>query len=289
MQMSTLLATLVTRGDAVSIELGRLAISAASGKSVPAQWLQDHSPMLLREILAALDIEAFEYVSYTTGWYGRSKAAGVTLQLVSVVTGINTYTIFNADLSRDRTTKAGAKGTPLPKGHFRIGKRSHFYRFWRSTQLPMPKRLSSLHDYMGNLQGILLTADKAQGQENRLDAGSLAPLSISAAEIHKAFQPYKSRTITGQATDNHQTRVPDKDMPQPQQSRGLQGSSATCATNHGEAVISTRDNTVLTSPTPAHKRPEEQTTEEWLADYFPPANNKVIPPELPACENWKWN
>ena len=273
MRISPLLTTLVNRGDAVSIELGRLAISAASGKSVPTDWLQTHSPMLLSEILTALSINAYEYASYTTGFYGRIKAPGVTLQFVSTVTGINTYTIFNVDLSRDRTTKAGAKGTPLPKGHFRIGKRSHFYRFWCSTQLPLPKRLSSLHDYMGNLQGILFTADKAQGQENRLDAGSLAPLSISAAEIHKAFQPDNSRTITGQTTDNHQTRVPDKDMPQTQQNRGLQGSSATCATNHDKAVISTRDNTVLTSHTPAHKRPEEQTAEEWLADYFPPANS----------------
>lgn len=287
MQMSTLLATLVNRGDAVSIELGRLAISPASGKSVPADWLQANSRILLREILTVLSIEAYEYASYTAGFYDRIKAAGVTLQFVSTVAGINAYTIFNANLRRDRTTKAGAKGTPLPKGHFRIGKRSHFYRFWHSTQLPLPKRLSSLHDYMGNLQGILFTADKSQDKENRLDSGSLAPLSISAAEVHKAFKPDNSRTITGQTTDNHQTKVPDKDMPQTQQNRGLQGSSATCATNHGEAVISTRDNTVLTSPTPAHKRPEEQTTEEWLAGSFPPASNKLIRPELPACENWK--
>lgn len=287
MQMSALLATLVNRGDAVSIEQGRLVINPASGKSVPVQWLQNHSPMLLREILAALGIEAFEYVSYTTGWYGRSKAAGVTLQLVSVVTGINTYTIFNADLSRDRTTKAGAKGSPLPKGHFRIGKRSHFYRFWHSTQLPLPKRLSSLHDYMGNLRGILFTADKAPGQENRLDAGLLAPLSISAKEIRKAFKPDSSRTVSGQTTDNRQTSMPDKDSPQAHINRGLQDSSATCSTNYGKAVISTRDNTVLTSPASLHKRPEEQTTEEWLDDYFQPASNEANPPELPLRESLK--
>jgi hypothetical protein len=277
MQMSTLLATLVNRGDAVSIELGRLAISPASGKSVPAHWLQTHSPILLREILAALRIEAYEYISYTTGFYGRIKAPGVTLQFVSTVTGISVYTIFNADLTRDRTTKAGVKGTPLPKGHFRIGKRSHFYRFWHSTQLPLPKRLSSLHDYMGNLRGILFTADKTQGQQNRLDAGSLAPLSISAAEIRKVLQPDNSRTITGQSPDNHQTSMPDKDFTSAQQSRGLQGSSAACATNHGETVISTRDNTVTIFPTHVRKRPEEQTTEEWLADYRQPASQDENP------------
>ncbi|WP_300654312.1 hypothetical protein, partial [Pseudomonas sp.] len=220
-------------------------------KSVPAQWLQDHSPILLRDIFTAMGIEAYEYVSYTTGVYGRIKAPGLTLQLVSVVTGTNTYTIFNADLSRDRTTKAGAKGSPLPKGHFRVGKRSHFYRFWHSTQLPLPKRLSSLHDYMGNLRGILFTAEKAQGQENRLDAGSIASLSISATEIHKAFLPDNSRTVSGQTTDNRQTSMPDKDSLQAHRNRGLQKSSATCFANHGKAVISTRDNTVLTSAAPS--------------------------------------
>lgn len=227
----------------------------------------------MREILAALGIEAFEYVSYTTGRYGRNKAAGVTLQLVSVAADINTYTIFNADLTRDRTTKAGVKGTPLPKGHFRIGKRSHFYRFWHSTQLPLPKRLSSLHDYMGNLRGILFTAEKAQGHENRLDAGSITPLSISVTEIQKAFLPDNSRTVSGQITDNHQTSMPDKDSPQAPINRGLQKSSTTCSSNHVKAVISTRDNTVIISPASLHKIPEEQTTEEWLADYVQPASN----------------
>jgi hypothetical protein len=112
MHISTRLATLVNRGDAVSIEQGRLAISPPSGESLPAHWLQAHTPILLREILAALSIEAYEYISYTTGFYGRIKAPpGVTLQPSATVTGINAYTLFNADLSRDRATKAGAKGT----------------------------------------------------------------------------------------------------------------------------------------------------------------------------------
>lgn len=269
MKIGHLLAALVKRGDVVSIEQGRLAISPASGKSVPADWLQTQSPILLREILAALSIDAYEYVSYSTGLYGRIKAPGLTLQLASIVTGNNAYTIFNADLSRDRTTKAGVKGTPLPKGHFRIGRRSHFYKFWHSTRLPLPKRLSSLHDYMGNLQGILFTADKVQDQKSRLDAGSLAPLSITAAEIRNAFQPDSNRTVSGQTTDNHQTTMPDKNLPQAHINQCSQRSSATCATNHGETVISTHDNRVITSPTPAHKKPEEQTTDAWLADCFP--------------------
>lgn len=284
MRMSPLLTTLINRGDAVSIEQGRLAISPASGKSVPEHWLQDHSPVLLREILAALGIEAYEYVSYTTGFYGRIKAPGLTLQLVSTITGVSAYTIFNADLTRDRSTKAGSKGSPLPKGHFRTGKRSNFYRFWHSTQLPLPKRLSSLHDYMGNLRGILLTANKAPGQENRLDAGTIAPLSISTVGIRKAFQPDNSRTVSGQTTDKSQTSMPDKDSTQAYIKTELQESSATCSANYGKAVISTRDNTALTSPTSLHKRPEEQTTEEWLADYFQPASNELNPPEPPLFE-----
>ncbi|HDP4830717.1 hypothetical protein LDP37_00050 [Pseudomonas aeruginosa] len=242
--------------------------------------------MLQRQILQALDQEAYEYDGYSTGWYDHHKAAGVTLQLPSVLSGLDTHAIFNATLTRDRTTKAGAKGSPLPKGHFRIGKRSHLYRFWLSTQLPIPKRLSSLHDYMGNLRGILFTATKIDGHEKRLDKESLRPLTISADEIRKAVQPDNGRAATRQIPYSYQTRLPDKDLAPAQQNRGIHEKPTTGVEHHGKAVISRYEHTGARPSVPPRKRLEEQTTEEWLEECFPSTRDDAAEP---LHRRWKWS
>lgn len=208
--------------------------------------------------------------SYTTGHYGSRKMPGITLQFQSAVTDENTYAIFNAELTRSRSTEAGKKGAPLPAGHFRVGKRSHFYRFWQSTGLPEPKRLAALHDYMGNLRGILFTADVTEGHQNRLDAGSLLPLSVPASDVLRAFLPDSLRTVPGQVPDNIQTRVPDKDAAQALAVRGFQPKATTCHGDYGKAVISEHGNKENSSSSLSPRRPEEQSIEEWLADYSSP-------------------
>lgn len=255
------------RGAVISIELGRLVIRPKGGKPVPQDWFLEHSLTLIREILITLGVEAYEYDSYSTGYYGRHKAPGVTLQLPSVVSGLDTHAIFNADLTRNRNTTAGAKGTPLPKGHFHIGKRSHLYNFWQSSGLPFPKRLSSLYDYMGNLQGILLTGSLVDGHMNRLDAGKLRPLSITADEVRRVFTPDSDRTMAKQFTGNNQTSLPDKDTAPAQQNQRVEAKTATGGASHGKAVISARGYTVISSCRTSRKRPQDQTPEEWLEDY----------------------
>lgn len=265
----------LNRGGVISIELGRLVIRPQSGKPVPQDWLHKYSLILIREILIKLDIEAYEYDSYSTGYYGRHKAPGVTLQLPSVVSRLDTHAIFNADLTRNRNTTAGAKGTPLPQGHFHIGKRSHLFNFWQSSGLPLPKRLSSLYDYMGNLQGILLTGTLVDGHRNRLNAGSLRPLSIATDEIRRTFMPDTGRTMTKQLTDNNQTKSPDKEAAPAQQNRGIEAKRTTGSANHGKTVISTRGYTAVSSCRASRKRPQDQTHDEWLDDYCLPANDNA--------------
>ncbi|MBV7573569.1 hypothetical protein KW846_12800 [Pseudomonas sp. PDM32] len=254
----------------ICIEFGRLVILPTSGAPVPQHWFQEHSSGLIREILTTLGIEAYEYCSYTTGYYDKHKAAGVTLQFESAISDSTPYAIFNAELTRSRSTKTAKKGSPLPKGHFRISKRRHLYRFWKSTGLPEPKRLAALHDYMGNLAGILFTADWVKGRENRMDAGSLLPLSVSAGEIRKAFLPDNLRTTPGQAPDNIQTRLPDKDSALSLENRGLQPIPTTCHENHGKAVISERRDKGAGSSPPQRQTPQEQHWEDWLDEYSRP-------------------
>ncbi|MBF6040221.1 hypothetical protein H8F22_15200 [Pseudomonas sp. P154a] len=271
--MTVTVGKLLSRGDEIRIELGRLVIRPSSGKPVPQDWMDKHSPALLREILHTMGIDAYEYGGYSTGKFGHQKASGVAIQLPSFVDGLDTHAIFNAELNRDRTTKAGAKGSDLPKGHFRIGKRSHLYRFWQSTGLPTPKRLSSLHDYLGNLRGILFVADLVVGQTKRLDTASLRPLAITFAEVHNAFQPDNYRTISGQPAGNCRTKVPDKVSAPDQQNQGLQGNQTTGTENHGKTVISKDGYTAVNESAPSRKPPQEQSVEEWLADYSSPSGD----------------
>jgi len=265
--MTVSIRKLLSRGNEVCIELGRLVIRPAGEKPVPPDWLQEHSPTLIREILIAIGIDAYEYGGHTTGRYGWGKWSGLTLQFSSLVTHTDAHAFFNVELTRSRDTKAGRAGTPLPEGHFRVGKKHAFYRFWESTELPMPKRLASFHDYLGNLRGILFTAGITKGHENRLISKSLHPLSVSVADVRKAFLPDNSQTTARQVPDNSRTRVPDKDSAPALDPWGFQPESTTCAGDYGNKVISKRGNTGVGSLSLSCKRPEEQTTDEWLEDY----------------------
>lgn len=269
----TRLLALFERGDIVSIENGLLTISQANGHQLFFSPFCAEAQPLTREVLTlSAQICALEYIGYSTGIYGQRKSPGLTLQFLDVVSRNEAYTIFNVDLARQRNTKAGRQGQPLPKGHFRIGRRHKFFGFWESTPLPMPRRLSSFHDYMGKLGGLLFTGQKVEAKGARLDSGSLRPLSISAAEILAAFMPDNTRTAARQTPDNSRTKIPDKICAECQQRQGLQQDIGTCAVNHGKTVI--RECGYRDAGIPHHhvKRPEDQTIDEWTEDLCRPCD-----------------
>lgn len=265
--MAITVGKLLCRGDEVCIELGRLVIRPASGKPIPQNWLQDHASGLIQEILNTLGIESYEYRDYKTGHYGKDKLPGVYLQFRSVVANSSAYTIFNADLTRSRTTKTGKAGSPLPHGHFRVGELSHFYNFWIETGLAVPKSLTSFHDYMGKLRGILLTAEMTANRQNRLISGSIRPMSVSAEQVRIVFFSDKLQTKAGQAPDNLRTTLPDKHFAQALEPRGFQPKSTTCHESHGKTAIRECECKGADLSLPQRKIPQEQSSEEWLEDY----------------------
>ncbi|MCR1827857.1 hypothetical protein NSA60_14320 [Pseudomonas oleovorans] len=210
-QAPNLLSRLVARGDAISIERGQLIIMPASSDPVPPNWLAQNRQELTLQILQTVGMDAFHYVSHKSGRYEGGKQPGLTIQLQSVATGADAYAIFNVELTRSRTTKAGNKGDPLPAGQFHPPKGGSLSKFWQSTGLPL-RRLAAMHDYMGNLKGILFyasqTADRTDG---RLIASTLQTLSLSASVIHQAVLP-----------DNARTGWPDKHLAPAQQLRDVQ-------------------------------------------------------------------
>lgn len=249
----------------MSIERGQLVIQPASGKPVPPEWITANRAGLCREALMAVGMDAFEYTDYSTGHYGKTRSAGVTLRFVSVVSGQSAYAVFNADLTRQRNTATAKAGSLLPKGQFRIGKRSHFYKFWMGTGLPFPRRLSAMHDYMGKLRGVLLTGALSG---DRLDAGSLAPVGLTVEQFRGAILPDKIRTTPGQLPDNSRTKVPDKETALAQSPRGLQRNQTTCVSNHENKLTRRCEyKAPSNTPIPTHRPPEEQTVDEWLDAY----------------------
>jgi hypothetical protein len=256
---------LLSRGDTVSIERGQLVIQPASGKPVPPEWINTNRARLCREALISSGLDAFEYTDYSTGHYGKTRSAGITLRFVSLVNGESVYAVFNADLTRQRNTAAAKAGTLLPRGQFRIGKRSHFYKFWMGTGLPFPRRLSAMHDYMGKLRGVMLTGLLT---DDRINAGSLAPISLTAEQFRKAILPDKFRTISGQLPDNFRTRAPDKENAPAHAVRGLQPISTTCVSNHENKLIRKDEyKTASITDLPIPKPPQDQSVDEWLEAY----------------------
>ena len=266
-QRSELLGLLLARGDAVSIELGVLVIVPASGKSVPSDWLSDNSEMLIRQILGVIGQDAYRYQSHKTGHYGPRRSAGLTLQFQSVMTDDEAYAIFNIELTRARNTASGKKGDPLPAGQFRAAPGSHLTKFWQSTGIAL-KRLAAMHDYIGRLRTVLFSASPTPGRDDgRLDAGSLRALNIPSALIQQAMASENQPTKSGHSTDTPQTSRPDKDTPQSQYSCGLQPAMTTWDNHCGNTVSSERGNTGNLQTPPARTPPQEQSIDEWLADY----------------------
>lgn len=260
--MDSVLQKLLRRGDSVAIERGRLVIRPASGLPVPEQWLADNRLRLCREVLELTGLDAYEYVGYDTGHYGKSRAGGVTLHFVSVVTGEVAYTIFNADLTRVRSVGGKSAGSALPRGEFRVGKRSAFYKFWMCAGLAAPDRMQRFCRRMGNLKPLLFVGDRTG---SRLNASTLLPLEVAGESIRTAVIGHTIDTSQTQARHKEDTMTRHKEVPQSQTQQGSQPFSTTCVSNHGNTVIR-EDGYTVAVPVP-NTSPEDQSVDDWLKEY----------------------
>jgi hypothetical protein len=200
-------------------------------------------------------ITNLRYLSYSLGAYENGKYEGITLQFVCNDTGDDYHVHFNVDLVRQRSTKNHKKGSPLPKGHFTPRPKSRFMEMWRSTSLPVPRSLTSFHDCMGKLKSIVFMAEVSKG--TRLDAGTLRPMSL----------PDNSLITTRQLPDKNLITFPDKDINQSHTEPAQEKISTKCPNNYviSKQVSEYTSNPI--SPIDDTKRVQNQTNEEWLAEY----------------------
>lgn len=185
--MSTLI-TLIERGDKVSIEAGQLVIIPVSGQPVPPIWLAHNQAAIIRDILVLVNVQdIYVYKSHSVGKYGPHNSEGLTLQFESILTHESYYAVFNVSLKRARSTKAGKKGTRLPKGQFIPPKEGNFCRFWAMTGLKIPVRNSTYYEYMGNLKNLYFVANPHDSVSSRLQSATLQHIDISFEQVVNAI------------------------------------------------------------------------------------------------------
>lgn len=228
------------------------------------------------------------FESFSTGMYGRGYA-GLTIHFESASTGETYYGVFNVNLHRVRTSKHGKAGTRLPAKQFRVGKRHSFYKFWLETGLPLPSRLGSFHDYMGNLSKLQFSADLVPGKPGRIYSASLRRSSNCEVDPTSRVIEHtdKAHTSGVQRPDDCQTNHPDSERELICAGRAFPAHSSTCFPSYEDKSISNTETSNSSLEYSSHPErvgvllsrvreevceaagidPRKQTNEEWLADY----------------------
>lgn len=195
-----------------------------------------------------------QYITYSTGLYGRQNAGGVTLQLLCERTGEDYYVIFNADIKRKRNFKDKKAGTLLPKGRFSVGRKSAFYKFWLSTGITIPPRLSAFNDYMGKLKGLLFLAEI--NSDNRLNACTLRLMTNNP------------QTDDKQSSNKLQTKNSNSNVSQNPIATGGSKNITTHINNYDISKQESTNTSNTHTPFSDFIDIKEQTYEDWINDYF---------------------
>lgn len=266
---------MLVRGDYVAIKKGRLIIRPKSKNTAPDKSLKENVHLIENELIRKLGLISYRYENFTTGIYNvhnGKKEGGVTLHYNNVLVGDSPRLTYTVPLTRNRTTKHGKKGQPLPKNRFRVSSRMAFYKFWLNLELPLPTRLSAFHDCMGKLSVVLLTGTCTTSTKgSSLDKENLAMLEVSHAEILSFYKreeevqlPDNQLTSTRQPPDNGLTKTPDKEFQQSHTTHGLEPDPTTGVPIPGNKVIREygyKDSHSIPID------PRMQSNEEWLEEY----------------------
>lgn len=270
-----LLDHLLSRGDLVALDKGKLIIQPASGAKVPASWLKKHGDALALALATRANTSLYKHIGYTVGAYGKHKADGVTLQFVNMATGEEVYAIFNVNRDRAQDSSKGKAGAKLPAKQFRVTKRMEMYKFWLRTGLAEPKQrhLSEFHVVMGRLKSVLFTMS-ASG--NKADKNTIQAASVTSTGQHEKLG--KSLGKTWEKSGKSLGKITGSTKPEKPIVTGLTGES-----NHvsgevrlklirregskGALPASNTLNTHSTKNTYSQVAPQEQSIDEWLSDY----------------------
>lgn len=277
-----MLEKLIQRGDYVAMEQGRLVITPQSGKPIPKDWMKKYQSALVAEIAKLAGVDVFEYRGYSTGRYGEHKAESLRLEYVNLVTGAKCAAIFNVMLTRERARRNYKKGDPLPDKQFRTTENYVFVAVWKRLAIELPRSQTEWHDNMGKLKPVFVVA--SLNDKGKLANDTISPFAVSLSEIENLIgekSPDKNPIASRYAPDNSPIRTPDKETAQTHTQQGFQANLSTCANKDvlSKQVSACKESLASPSANPyreleskpfvtAESRPpQEQSLDEWLADY----------------------
>ncbi len=292
---------LLARGCDISVNRGVLIVSHPTDPHYSDKWLKKYTDHIFCELSVLISMPIFQYTGYSTGDFGKKDAnghypkgrqSGVCLQFVEVTTGESYRAIFNANLRRARTTKSGKAGGCLPKGRFTVKKQSSFVKFWRNTELAF-SCYSEFHKRMGKLSKFFFIS-LTNEEKKKLVNKTICPLSLTTEDIHRYLGDNKA-VMLRQKSDNAEVRVSDSNLRQAEAINSCDKENAAApnpihlkAYSEHEVNLERKEDTTYQIHTmrshyelsnkgitckeslPSSlkgKLPQEQTTEEWLADY----------------------
>lgn len=292
---------LLARGCDISVNRGVLVVSHPTDPHYSSKWLRKYSNHLIYELSEILKIPIYQYIGYSARDFGKKDAnggfpngrqSGVCLQFVDVVTGETYNAIFNASLERTRTTKSGKAGERLPKNRFIVQKRSSFVAFWRETGLAF-SCYSEFYKRMGRLSNLCFTAD-THPTKKKLVNKTIRPLNLVSEEL-QAHLSGKQEVSLRQESDKLVVSTSDNTMRQAEAISAcdkensttlsskeierysrcvktlVRSNNSTCekAALSKDYELSNQERTYKDdcSNSLNRKLPQEQTTDEWLADY----------------------
>ncbi len=272
-----LLDHLLSRGDLVALDNGQLTIQPASGRDVPEEWLEEYRDALALTLATRTNTPLYKYVGYTAGSYGKHKADGVTLQFANMKTGEEVYAIFNVNRERvqDSRKGRGKAGAKLPAKQFRITKRMELYKFWLRTGLAEPetKLLSEFHRVMGRLKSVLFVMST---NSNKADKNTIQAATVTSMEQHENRGKVGGKT--GEEVGKSEGKITGSVNPAKPSATEFTGeisyvsgkvrSKLTSKEGSKDALHPINSLNTSTTKNDCNKVvPEEQSTDEWLADY----------------------
>jgi len=249
--MAATIKSLLLKGNYVAVERGRLVITPISGKPVPDDWYRDYLHAFMVEIAATTEINIFQYQHFHVKEFKVKRSqgilsGGIMLNYVNIQTGESAQVFHNVALTKERKSKAGKKGDPLPKNQFRARKGGGFVKYWQRLGLKLPNRLSMFHRYMGNLKSVYVMAEV---ENHRLDKPTMQPASIGIDEMKMGFGMLavvdNVQTTCRQDVDKAQTRSVDKETAKAQAQQGFQANSTT---SNSSALLSNQVSTCKAMP-----------------------------------------
>ncbi|NVK54955.1 MAG: hypothetical protein HWE26_05025 [Alteromonadaceae bacterium] len=296
--MSERLKSLLNRGCSIEIRNGALAVNHPSDSKYDANWHLKFSTVLVGDIARLLRLNIYRYEGYKAGRFNEGKYPGVRVRFIDIGSSEEVYAMFNARLTRSRNVGNKRSGEPLPGNRFSMNKGYGLYKLWLKLGLPQPRRPSELYKMMGKLSQIMITADadpngKLKNQSIRLANVSTHEITANFSDKPVASLGQGSGKVLASASGNNgwQEQVATDSGKQSPATTSSIGSELNlkCVSKPVRVGATTKEKTtcdynhelsnqVMTDKgpvNPTHKKtPQEQTNDEWFADYDKAENLK---------------